>query len=92
MKTDCANIHTEMIPVGIMTTAFRELPPATLPDLAGFLILQMDVLSETAEKLHKKADADMWKQRADRMLEQMLGELVCRRTSGSIYRIGETSC
>ena len=56
-------------------TAFRELPPATLPDLAGFLILQMDVLSETAEKLHKKADADMWKQRADRMLEQMLGEL-----------------
>lgn len=52
-------------------TAFDDLPPVTLPDLAAFLILQMDVLSEVAEKLNKASDAVMWKKRADQMLEKM---------------------
>ena len=53
-------------------TAFDHLPPVTLPDLAAFLVLQMDVLSEVAEKLNEKADAKMWKDRADEMLNNML--------------------
>lgn len=53
-------------------TAFDHLPPVTLPDLASFLVLQMDVLSEIAEKLNRHEDAVMWKQRADCMLSKML--------------------
>ena len=53
-------------------TAFAELPPVTLPDLAAFLVLQMDVLAEVAEKLGYMSDADMWKERSDKMLDKML--------------------
>lgn len=56
-------------------TAFSQLPPTTLPDLAAFLVLQMDVLSEAAEELGYQADSRMWKKRADEMLENMLKTL-----------------
>ncbi|MEE0809489.1 amylo-alpha-1,6-glucosidase [Blautia sp.] len=56
-------------------TAFDHLPPVTLPDLAAFLVLQMDVLSEVAEKLNEQADAKMWKNRANEMLNNMLDVL-----------------
>lgn len=53
-------------------TAFSLLPPVTSPDLAGFLVLQMDVLSETAKRLGYHEEADSWKERADQMLKTML--------------------
>lgn len=57
------------------STAFRELPPVTLPDLAAFLVLQMDVLSDLAKSLGKYTDADLWKIQADQMLDRMLKTL-----------------
>lgn len=54
------------------STAFDHLPPVTMPDLAAFLVLQMDVLSEVAEKLNEYSDAQMWKRRADQMLTKMM--------------------
>ncbi len=57
------------------STAFRKLPPATLPDLAAFLVLQMDVLAEVAGKLGHQADRRMWEQRRDEMKARMLEEL-----------------
>lgn len=56
-------------------TAFGQLPPATLPDLAAFLVLQMDVLREVAEKLGNRADAAMWESRSKEMLQRMLTTL-----------------
>lgn len=67
-------------------TAFDELPPATTPDLAAFLVLQMDVLSETAQKLNEHADARMWKERADDMLKKMLDILF--DDNGPVARAG----
>lgn len=56
-------------------TAFLKLPPATLPDLAAFLVLQMDVLAEVAGKLGRLAARRMWEQRRDEMKGRMLEEL-----------------
>ncbi len=57
------------------STAFLKLPPATLPDLAAFLVLQMDVLAEVAGKLGRQAARRMWERRRDEMRERMLEEL-----------------
>ena len=57
------------------STAFSELPPITSPDLAAFLVLQMDVLSETAENLGLLVESEMWKCRAENMLKRMLETL-----------------
>lgn len=54
------------------STAFREVAPVTLPDLASFLIIQMDVLSEVAEKLNLLFDMQMWKERSAVMQKKML--------------------
>ncbi|WP_343083548.1 amylo-alpha-1,6-glucosidase [Blautia producta] len=56
-------------------TAFSQLPPVTLPDLNAFLVLQMDVLADVAEKLGYMSDVDMWKTRSDRMMQRMLDVL-----------------
>lgn len=56
-------------------TAFQMLPPVTLPDLAAFLILQMDELSEVAGILGKQEEAAEWKKRAEAMQEKMLERL-----------------
>ena len=68
-EMDYVNIAMEMILVGTM---MFQPPPVILPDLAAFLVLQMDVLSEVAEKLNEQADAKMWKNRANEMLNNML--------------------
>lgn len=57
------------------STAFSEMPPTTTPDLAAFLILQMDVLKELADKFDKKEEADAWKEKSDAMLDKMLANL-----------------
>jgi hypothetical protein len=49
--------------------------PVIGPDLAAFLILQMDVLADLADRLDKPSDAAAWRQRADAMLSQLIGRL-----------------
>ena len=47
------------------------LPPVTLPDLAAFLIIQMEVLSEVAEETGRSKDSRMWAQKAADMKSAM---------------------
>ena len=56
-------------------TAFAPAPPVTLPDLAAFLVVQMDELADLAGGLGRRAAADFWRQRAQQMLEAMLAKL-----------------
>jgi len=53
-------------------TAFRAQPGVELPDLAAFLILQMDVLAALADELGRPHDAREWREKSDRMLSAML--------------------
>ncbi len=57
------------------STAFQLLPPVTLPDLAAFLVIQMDELGEVAELLGRREEAVCWRQRSESMLERMLSKL-----------------
>lgn len=56
-------------------TAFAPAPPVTLPDLAAFLVVQMDELADLAGGLGRCAAAEFWRQRAQQMLEVMLAKL-----------------
>jgi len=49
--------------------------PVETPDIASFLILQMDTLSEIAGKLKKNADRREWRSRSDELLKRMLATL-----------------
>ncbi len=51
---------------------FAQGTPAESPDLATYLILAMENLSELAGKLGKTYEKREWKEKADRMLEQTL--------------------
>jgi len=67
---------------------FRLGGPTETPDLATYLILAMDNLSELAGKLGKTYEKREWKARADAMLEKMLsffwnGEQFTARTNES---------
>lgn len=53
-------------------TIFDGGMPVEAPDLAAFLVLQMDVLSEVALLIGKANASQKWKARADRMLENLL--------------------
>ena len=57
------------------STAFIETPPMTTPDLAAFMILQMDELASLAQELGRSQEAEDWKYRADQMLDRMLEKL-----------------
>lgn len=57
------------------STAFSEMPPTTTPDLAAFLILQMDVLRELAERFGKADEVAFWNEKSDAMLANMLEKL-----------------
>jgi glycogen debranching enzyme len=46
--------------------------PAEGPDLAAFLVKQMDVLSELAGKMGKVRESAMWKQKADETFKKMI--------------------
>ena len=76
MKTETVfvNIPTATIPDGQLYS-LSGASPVTLPDLAAFLVLQMDVLSDLAKSLGKYTDADLWKIQADQMLDRMLKTL-----------------
>ncbi len=49
--------------------------PVAGADLAGLLVVQMDVLADLAERLGRPKDAQRWTQRSDRLLATMLERL-----------------
>lgn len=53
-------------------TAFAQGMPVEGPDLAAYLIVQMDTLAEIALKLGKKSQAVAWRKRADALLPKLL--------------------
>jgi glycogen debranching enzyme len=53
-------------------TAFAQGMPVEGPDLAAYLIVQMDMLAEIAAKLGKRTQAAEWKNRADDLLATLL--------------------
>ncbi len=54
------------------STAFSVLPPVELPELQAYLILQMEALERLAIQLEKNKQAQLWKQRSEQMLADML--------------------
>lgn len=56
------------------STVFHEGIPVESPDLAAFLILQMETLADIAEKLHMMEEKEMWEKSAEQLLDNMLNE------------------
>ena len=56
-------------------TIFDVGMPVKSPDLSAYLVLQMDVLSEVAQRLTRFSDADRWKRRADELTERMVSAM-----------------
>lgn len=56
-------------------TVFDVGLPIIGADLAAFLVLQMDVLSEVAMRLDKNDEAEKWRRRADQLLELLIARL-----------------
>lgn len=54
------------------STVFKDMPPIKSPDLLGYLILQMDVLSLLAKKIGNREKELYWKRRADQSLEKLI--------------------
>ncbi len=54
------------------STVFAIRPPVATPDLAAYLVLQMDFLAEAALRLGKRVEATEWAARADDLLARML--------------------
>jgi putative isomerase len=54
------------------STIFHKGTPVESPDLASFLVLQMEVLSEIASKLSLIDDAKKWMQESENMLARMI--------------------
>jgi hypothetical protein len=53
-------------------TATADGQPVQSPDLCAYLVIQMDVLAEVAERLGKPDEATTWTKRADDLLSRML--------------------
>lgn len=53
-------------------SVFHKGFPVESPDLAAFLIYQMDALSDLAEKLEKPREAEVWKRKADEEFERFM--------------------
>jgi putative isomerase len=56
-------------------TAFDMGGPAEGPDLAAFLILQMDELAKLADQLHRPAEAAAWRKKSAALLDKLCKEL-----------------
>lgn len=56
-------------------TLFLQLPPLETPDLAAFLVLQMEELSHIADLLNRPDESQSWKSRADAMRQRLLDKL-----------------
>lgn len=70
------------------STVFHGGVPVETPDLAAFLVIQMDTLSDIATRLGRSEEATYWKHRADTLLEKSLAHFwrtdhfVARRLPG----------
>jgi putative isomerase len=63
--------------------------PIESPDLSAYLIIQMDVLADIANKLQKPSESSKWKERSEKLLKLMLdkqwnGEKFISYKSGTI--------
>lgn len=69
-------------------TLFDAGVPLATPDLSAFLIVQMQVLADLANKLDRPDEAQQWQQRAHDLRDRLLGDLwrgdhfVARRVAG----------
>jgi putative isomerase len=54
------------------STVFRALPPVDSPDLATYLVLQMEFLAHAAAQLGHDEESRRWEVRAVRLLDRML--------------------
>ncbi|MGC8971226.1 MAG: amylo-alpha-1,6-glucosidase [bacterium] len=54
------------------STVFIERPPIESPDLSTFLVIQMEVLSDIANRLRRKSEAKMWKEKSYNLLDKLL--------------------
>ena len=54
------------------STAFSVLPPVATPELQAFLVIQMDVLADLADRLGREKDSADWKDRSDALLQRLL--------------------
>lgn len=59
------------------STIFRYGMPVESPDLAAFLVLQMEVLAEIAQRIGKNNEGASWQQLADTLLQRMLAHFWC---------------
>lgn len=57
------------------STMFDRGVPLIAPDLAAFLVLQMDVLVAFAEDLGRPEEQEQWRKDADRLLQALVDEL-----------------
>lgn len=53
-------------------TVFAPMPSVESPDLTAYLIIQMDLLVDLAQKLGRGTEGKIWKERSEAMLEAML--------------------
>ncbi|MED4206733.1 amylo-alpha-1,6-glucosidase [Neobacillus mesonae] len=70
------------------STIFHKGTPVESPDLSSFLVLQMEVLSEIAEKFGRENEARKWKQESEELLTRMIehfwdGERFTAKKSGT---------
>lgn len=55
-------------------TVFRVRPPVESPDLAAYLVRQMDFLAEAATRLGKSEEAQIWRKRANQLIERLMAQ------------------
>lgn len=60
------------------STIFHELPPVTSPDLAAFLIIQMEELAGLADLLGKRDEMEVWNHKVEKMKHQLFSRLFDR--------------
>ncbi|WP_032123185.1 amylo-alpha-1,6-glucosidase [Clostridium amazonitimonense] len=57
------------------SSIFHKGIPVQAPDLSAFLVKQMYILSEIAEELNKKSEAENWISEGDKLLEKLIKDL-----------------
>ena len=69
------------------STAFSVLPPIATPELQAFLIIQMDVLSDLAERLGMQIEATEWKKKSEQLLQRLI-QFMFRKDLPVVLRSG----
>ena len=54
------------------SSVFIDSPPIESPDLTAFIIIQIEVLSDIANKLGRKSESKAWGKRAEQLLAKLL--------------------